>query len=74
MIKNLPNVNFKVRVRDESIGVVQTRWEHSNKSYSFLTQMQAIALDGHFVIEQTSRNMSGHFMNFNGTAGLWRRA
>lgn len=60
--------------KDGEIGVVQTRWEHMNKNYSFLTQMQAIALDGHFVVEQMGRNMSGHFMNFNGTAGLWRRA
>jgi cellulose synthase/poly-beta-1,6-N-acetylglucosamine synthase-like glycosyltransferase len=59
--------------RDRNIGVVQTRWEHMNKGYSFLTQMQALALDGHFVVEQMGRNMSGHFMNFNGTAGLWRR-
>ena len=58
----------------DNIGVVQTRWEHMNKGYSFLTQMQALALDGHFVVEQMGRNMSGHFMNFNGTAGLWRRA
>jgi cellulose synthase/poly-beta-1,6-N-acetylglucosamine synthase-like glycosyltransferase len=60
--------------KNENIGVVQTRWEHMNKDYSFLTQMQALALDAHFVVEQMGRNMSGHFMNFNGTAGLWRRA
>lgn len=60
--------------KDRNIGVVQTRWEHMNKNYSFLTQMQAFALDAHFVLEQTGRNMSGHFINFNGTAGLWRRA
>lgn len=60
--------------KDSQIGVVQTRWEHMNKEFSFLTQMQALALDGHFVVEQMGRNMSGHFINFNGTAGLWRRA
>jgi len=73
----MPNSDFLKKTvphfRDKTIGVVQTRWEHSNKDYSFLTEMQALALDGHFIVEQSGRNMSGHFMNFNGTAGLWRR-
>lgn len=60
--------------REEKIGVVQTRWEHMNKDYSFFTQMQAFALDAHFVVEQIGRNLAGHFINFNGTAGLWRRS
>ncbi len=73
----IPNPDFLNKTvpyfMNNKIGVVQTRWEHMNKEYSFLTQMQALALDGHFVVEQMGRNMSGHFMNFNGTAGLWRR-
>lgn len=60
-------------LQDDNIGVVQTRWEHINKDYSILTKMQAFALDMHFTIEQTGRNAAGYFINFNGTAGLWRR-
>jgi len=56
------------------LGFVQTRWGHLNRDYSWLTRAQALALDGHFVIEQTARNRSGLMMNFNGTAGLWRRS
>jgi cellulose synthase/poly-beta-1,6-N-acetylglucosamine synthase-like glycosyltransferase len=59
---------------DPKIGVVQTRWGHLNDEYSVLTRAQAIGLDGHFVIEQTARNRAGFFINFNGTAGIWRRA
>ncbi len=55
------------------VGLVQTRWEHINSEYSLLTRAQAIALDGHFVIEQQVRNKAGFFINFNGTAGIWRR-
>ena len=55
------------------IGVVQTRWAHINRDYSILTQVQAFALDAHFTLEQTGRNSKGHFINFNGTAGLWRK-
>jgi len=55
------------------LGFIQARWGHVNGSYSSLTQAQAIALDGHFVVEQTARQRSGLFMNFNGTAGVWRR-
>jgi len=54
--------------------MVEVRWEHLNREYSHLTQAQAIFLDGHFVIEHTARNRSGRFFNFNGTAGVWRRA
>ena len=56
------------------IGVVQTRWGHINKNYSLLTKVQAFALDAHFTLEQVGRNSKGHFINFNGTAGVWRRA
>jgi len=53
--------------------MVQTRWEHLNSNYSILTKAQALALDGHFVIEQTVRNKAGFFINFNGTGGVWRK-
>ena len=59
---------------DEKIGMVQTRWEHLNGDYSILTKAQALALDGHFVIEQNVRNKAGFFINFNGTGGIWRRS
>lgn len=58
---------------DIKIGVVQTRWGHINKDYSMLTQLQSYALNAHFSIEQTGRNTAGHFINFNGTAGVWRK-
>ncbi|HSE96616.1 MAG TPA: DUF2012 domain-containing protein, partial [Blastocatellia bacterium] len=58
---------------DEGVGMVQMRWSHINADYSLLTKVQAIMLDGHFIIEQTARNRSGGFFNFNGTAGMWRR-
>jgi cellulose synthase/poly-beta-1,6-N-acetylglucosamine synthase-like glycosyltransferase len=58
---------------DSSIGMVQTRWTYLNRDYSLITKIQAIMLDGHFVIEHTARNWSGRFFNFNGTAGVWRR-
>ncbi|WP_438962508.1 cellulose synthase family protein [Nonlabens sp.] len=59
--------------RDPEIGVVQTRWAHLNREYSILTQIQAFALDAHFTLEQVGRNSQGHFINFNGTAGIWRK-
>ena len=59
--------------KDEAIGVVQTRWGHINRNYSILTKIQAFALDAHFTLEQVGRNSKGHFINFNGTAGLWRK-
>ena len=58
---------------DKNIGVVQTRWSHINRDYSILTQIQAFALDAHFTLEQVGRNSKNHFMNFNGTAGIWRK-
>jgi cellulose synthase/poly-beta-1,6-N-acetylglucosamine synthase-like glycosyltransferase len=60
--------------QDPKIGLVQTRWEHLNSEYSLLTRTQAMALDGHFVIEQDVRNRAGYFINFNGTGGVWRKA
>jgi cellulose synthase/poly-beta-1,6-N-acetylglucosamine synthase-like glycosyltransferase len=58
---------------DPRIGMVQTRWTHINRNYSFLTEVEAILLDGHFVLEHSGRARSGVFFNFNGTAGMWRR-
>jgi cellulose synthase/poly-beta-1,6-N-acetylglucosamine synthase-like glycosyltransferase len=58
---------------DPAIGMIQTRWGHINRTYSWLTRAQAILLDGHLLLEQTARSRTGRFFNFNGTAGLWRR-
>jgi cellulose synthase/poly-beta-1,6-N-acetylglucosamine synthase-like glycosyltransferase len=68
LLKTIPHF-----VSDAGIGMVQTRWEHLNSEYSLLTRTQAMALDGHFVIEQSVRNKVGFFINFNGTAGVWRK-
>jgi hypothetical protein len=54
--------------------MVQTRWTHLNRDYSMLTQIEAILLDGHFVLEHGARSRTGDFFNFNGTAGMWRIA
>ena len=54
------------------IGMVQTRWSHLNRNYSMLTQIEAILLDGHFILEHGARARTGDFFNFNGTAGMWR--
>ena len=59
--------------KNDKIGVVQTRWAHINRDYSTLTKIQAFALDAHFTLEQVGRNSKGHFINFNGTAGVWRK-
>jgi cellulose synthase/poly-beta-1,6-N-acetylglucosamine synthase-like glycosyltransferase len=74
----LPEVDFLKKTlqyfKDEKIGVVQTRWAHLNQDYSLLTKLQAFGLDAHFTIEQTGKNEGGHFINFNGTAGIWRKS
>lgn len=73
----VPSQDFLLRTIPyftENVGVVQTRWGHLNKDYSLLTELQAFGLNGHFAIEQGGRNASGHYINFNGTAGVWRRA
>lgn len=73
----VPEPDFLLRTipffQDDQIGVVQTRWGHINKDYSLLTELQAFGLNGHFAIEQGGRNSSGHFINFNGTGGVWRK-
>lgn len=61
------------RFIDPKIGLVQTRWEHLNRDHSLLTKLQAFGLDGHFSVEQVGRNFGSHFINFNGTAGIWRK-
>ncbi|MBI2369991.1 MAG: glycosyltransferase [Deltaproteobacteria bacterium] len=58
---------------DQRVGMVQARWGHLNPDYSSLTRAQALGIDGHFGVEQTARSWSGLFLNFNGTAGIWRR-
>jgi len=58
---------------DPMVGCAQMRWSHINGHYNLLTRLQTIMLDGHFVVEQTTRNRAGGFFNFNGTAGIWRR-
>ncbi len=73
----VPDRDFLIRTmpyfQDENVGVVQTRWGHINKDYSLLTELQAFGLNGHFAIEQGGRTASGHFINFNGTGGIWRK-
>ena len=73
----VPSEDWLMRVvhhfSDPKIGMVQTRWTHLNRDYSFLTEVEAILLDGHFVLEHGGRSRSRVFFNFNGTAGMWRR-
>ena len=59
--------------KNPKIGVVQTRWGHLNRNFSILTKVQAFALDAHFTLEQVGRSSMNHFINFNGTAGVWRK-
>ena len=58
---------------EPKVGMVQARWGHLNRTSSLLTRAQAVLLDGHFVVEQSARSRAGHYFNFNGTAGIWRR-
>jgi cellulose synthase/poly-beta-1,6-N-acetylglucosamine synthase-like glycosyltransferase len=73
----IPTADFLTRLMphfaDAQVGMVQARWGHINADYSLLTKIQAILLDGHFVLEHGGRNRGGRFFNFNGTAGVWRR-
>jgi cellulose synthase/poly-beta-1,6-N-acetylglucosamine synthase-like glycosyltransferase len=73
----VPPEDFLLRIihhfTDSGVGMVQTRWTHINRNYSFLTEVEAILLDGHFVLEHGGRSRTGVFFNFNGTAGMWRR-
>ena len=58
----------------ERTGLVQARWGHLNREECFLTRAQSVGIDGHFAIEQTARSANHLFLNFNGTAGIWRRS
>jgi cellulose synthase/poly-beta-1,6-N-acetylglucosamine synthase-like glycosyltransferase len=73
----VPSPDWLMRVvhhfSDPGVGMVQTRWTHLNRDYSFLTQVEAILLDGHFILEHGARSRMGAYFNFNGTAGMWRR-
>ena len=73
----LPNADFLKRTipyfKEKEVGVVQTRWEHINEDYSLITRLQALQLNVHFTVEQGGR-MNGNFLlQFNGTAGVWRK-
>lgn len=74
----VPEPDFLRRVlphfSDEQVGMVQARWSHLNRDYSLLTRIQAIMLDGHFILEHTSRYWGGRLIHFNGTAGMWRKS
>ncbi|NNF35567.1 MAG: glycosyltransferase, partial [Saprospiraceae bacterium] len=73
----LPKPDFLRRVLpyfdDKKVGVVQTRWEHINQDYSLLTRLQAFQLNVHFTVEQKGRDAGNYMLQFNGTAGIWRR-
>ncbi len=73
----VPTTDFLMKTvgyfQDPKVALVQARWGHINQNYSLLTKIQAILLDGHFVLEHGGRNRAGCFFNFNGTAGVWRR-
>jgi len=74
----LPRIDFLIQTVpyfiDEKIGMVQTKWGHLNRNYSLLTKLQAFGLDAHFSVEQVGRNYHNGFINFNGTAGIWRKS
>ena len=74
----IPNPDFLIKTipyfKNPEIGMVQTKWGHINRNFSILTKVQAFGLDGHFSLEQVGRNFKNHFMNFNGTAGVWRKS
>ena len=74
----LPEPDFLRRLvphfAEPDVGCIQARWGHVNRDYSIFTQTQALGVDGHFVVQQTARSRAGLFLNFNGTAGIWRRA
>ena len=61
-------------VAEPQVAFVQTRWGHLNTDYSWLTYLQSLAIDAHFMVEQFARSKAGYWFNFNGTAGIWRKA
>ena len=74
----IPPTDFLTRTihhfADPKVGVVQTRWSYLNRDFNFLTQVEGLLLDGHFILEHGARSRAGYFFNFNGTAGILRRA
>ena len=74
----IPHPDFLIRTlpkfSHEKIGMVQTKWSHLNKDYGLLTKIQAFWLDAHFTVEQKGREQAGSFINFNGTAGVWKKS
>src|SRR6516225_8763782 len=74
----IPPTDFLMRTihhfTDPKVGVVQTRWSYLNRDYNFLTEVEAMLLDGHFILEHGARSRAGYFFNFNGTAGILRKA
>jgi cellulose synthase/poly-beta-1,6-N-acetylglucosamine synthase-like glycosyltransferase len=72
-----PPADFLLRTihffTDPKVGVIQTRWSYTNREYSFLTEVEAMLLDGHFILEHGARSRAGYFFNFNGTAGILRK-
>src|SRR5947209_7500427 len=73
----IPPVDFLTRTihhfADPKVGVVQTRWSYLNRDFNFLTEVEGLLLDGHFILEHGARSRAGYFFNFNGTAGILRR-
>jgi len=67
--RTLPHI-----LSDPRTAFVQTRWGHLNQRYSWITELQSLAIDAHFAVEQFARSQAGYWFNFNGTAGIWRRA
>ncbi len=75
----LPKKDFLLKtipyfLEHKNLGVVQTRWGHINEKYSLITRLQAFGLDAHFTVEQIGRKVGEHFINFNGTGGVWRKS
>ena len=74
----MPDVDFLMKAipyfSHDKVGVVQSRWTYLNENYSFLTRLQTVILNTHFSVEQGGRNASGAYINFNGTAGIWRKS
>lgn len=73
----VPPTDFLCRTlpkfQDPKVAFVQARWGHLNRNYSLLTQLQSLAIDAHFIVEQTARSVGHYWFNFNGTAGIWRK-
>ena len=73
----IPPTDFLTRTihhfAEPKVGVVQTRWSYLNRDFNFLTEVEGLLLDGHFILEHGARSRAGYFFNFNGTAGILRR-